>query len=308
MITSITIAVFGVYLVLMLEDNDKWKKWAWLFFLYPAMEVVLFIQYFINNYHEIPENYERLHRLGKTLFFPSKISYYMEFSAGVITYIGTACFAIITFNPKKREKKIKKRFLATMLVLIGLSLTLLILHLYNFFIFGFGNNNAIYSKFPIYLGIGVAFIYFQIWPFYFKSGAIFFEANTFGLAEKLGRYLDNENTKKIDKALKNLINNEKIYLEEDINLSSLSSEAGVSVHQLSEYLNKHESMNFSQYINNLRIKEAIKLLVMHEKNIAEICYEIGFNTPATFYKAFKSFTGMTPKEWQKQAMKSRKKL
>ncbi|MES0488990.1 MAG: AraC family transcriptional regulator [Leptospirales bacterium] len=303
MITSITFAVFGVNLVLMSEDNAKWKKRARLFFVYPFVEVGLYVLYMAKNYGEISEIYDSLHQMDKPVFFPYQLSYYMEFGAGVITYIGVIVFSIITFNPAGKEK-IKKKLLVTMAVLITLSALLLIMHIYNFFIFGFGNHNAIYNKFPLFLVIWIAFIYFQVWPFYFKSGAIYFEVNTFGIAEGLGRYLDREHTKKIREALKELIEKDKIYLEEDIHLSSLSKAVGVNSHQMSEYLNKHENVNFSHYINNLRIKDAMELLTAHKKSIAEICYEIGFNTPATFYKAFKSVTSMTPKEWRNKNIKS----
>lgn len=73
----------------------------------------------------------------------------------------------------------------------------------------------------------------------------------------------------------------------------------VTPHQLSEYLNNHEKINFFQYINYLRVNDAKKMLKAKEKSIIEVCYEVGYNTPATFFKAFKADTGMTPKERQK---------
>ncbi len=62
-------------------------------------------------------------------------------------------------------------------------------------------------------------------------------------------------------------------------------------------------MNYFDYLNSLRVGEAINLLLSTSKkemNIIEIAFEAGFNNKATFNNAFKKITGMTPKEYREK--------
>lgn len=58
-------------------------------------------------------------------------------------------------------------------------------------------------------------------------------------------------------------------------------------------------MSFSDYINKLRVEEAMDKLVTMEngKTVKQVSEEVGFNNDATFYRHFRKVTGMTPVEW-----------
>jgi AraC-like DNA-binding protein len=58
---------------------------------------------------------------------------------------------------------------------------------------------------------------------------------------------------------------------------------------------------FVEYMNELRIREAMNLLKHSEDSITEICLNVGFNHLGHFNRMFKKMTGITPKEYRKQA-------
>ncbi|WP_246048038.1 AraC family transcriptional regulator [Leptospira ilyithenensis] len=113
--------------------------------------------------------------------------------------------------------------------------------------------------------------------------------------------LSSVNLDEIGNGLKHLMEEEKIYREDELNLSELASRISLSPHQLSEYLNLHLGKNFFQFVNFYRIKEAKTLCAeKKEKTILSIAYEVGFPSKSTFYDAFRRETGMSPTEYRKK--------
>jgi AraC-like DNA-binding protein len=110
-------------------------------------------------------------------------------------------------------------------------------------------------------------------------------------------------TGSIDKFLgiKEYIESNKRYLDPNFSLEMLSSELKISTSSLSQTINKDNSTNFSDYINNLRVEKAKKYLTKSEYKkytILSIGLECGFNSKSTFYAAFKKFTNTTPSDYR----------
>ena len=60
-------------------------------------------------------------------------------------------------------------------------------------------------------------------------------------------------------------------------------------------------MNFSAWLNSLRVEDAKRLMQTHpELSIYDIGYKVGHPIPDTFKKAFVTITGQTPNEWRKE--------
>lgn len=54
----------------------------------------------------------------------------------------------------------------------------------------------------------------------------------------------------------------------------------------------------NDFIKTLRLKEAAKMIASDTtKNISEIAYEVGFNSPNYFSKCFKTHFGINPKDY-----------
>ncbi|HEY5824852.1 MAG TPA: helix-turn-helix transcriptional regulator [Cyclobacteriaceae bacterium] len=112
--------------------------------------------------------------------------------------------------------------------------------------------------------------------------------------------LEQEELNQIFGKLKNLLEEEKIYLKKDLTLTDLSDRSGISKHQISQAINSSYSGNFFDLINDYRIEE-FKRLAQNPANrhlsLLGIAQESGFNSKATFYAVFKKKTGLTPTEF-----------
>jgi len=65
------------------------------------------------------------------------------------------------------------------------------------------------------------------------------------------------------------------------------------------YFKKRTGKSFIQYVKDIRISLASKMLSSTEKPITQICYESGYNNLANFNFYFKSIMKMTPSEYRK---------
>ena len=122
------------------------------------------------------------------------------------------------------------------------------------------------------------------------------------------RYLKTQlngiNLDAIKDRLLELMETDKIFMDEDIRLSTLADELKISPNQVSRIINEQFGQNFNEFINSFRIKEAQKLLLEdREKTILSIAFEVGFNTKATFNTQFVKFVKMTPSEFRKQNLR-----
>lgn len=70
----------------------------------------------------------------------------------------------------------------------------------------------------------------------------------------------------------------------------------IGVRQFSRIFKSVTGKTFVEYINSIRIKEAKKLL-LDRKEIASVCFEVGFEEISYFYRVFKKEVGLTPKQF-----------
>ncbi|TGJ99553.1 AraC family transcriptional regulator [Leptospira semungkisensis] len=97
---------------------------------------------------------------------------------------------------------------------------------------------------------------------------------------------------------------EKVFLQEELRLQDFSAYVGVTLHQISYYLNKYKKISYTDFINKLRIQEAYqKILQNANKNLIEIGLECGFNSDSSFRRACIRFTGLSPKKLKKEIWK-----
>lgn len=98
---------------------------------------------------------------------------------------------------------------------------------------------------------------------------------------------------------------EKLYADDSIRLIDLSAYLGISLHQASFYLNKYKNMGFSDFINQNRMNDAIRLLVeKRNMNLLDIAFECGFNSYTSFHRACKKWTGHSPKGLRRNTIQS----
>lgn len=94
---------------------------------------------------------------------------------------------------------------------------------------------------------------------------------------------------------------QKIYLQEGINLPKFAKECGISVQQMSAYFNIIKRIKYADFIRKFRIVEAKHLLAQKLTwKTTRIGFESGFNSTSSFFEAFKLETDMSPSEFRKK--------
>ena len=89
------------------------------------------------------------------------------------------------------------------------------------------------------------------------------------------------------------------YFKEKISLPNVAESLDIQPYQLSHFINNYMGMSFTNFINGIRIEEAKKYFNEKPKaTVLDIAYEAGFNSKASFNRAFKKFTKMTPSQFR----------
>lgn len=101
------------------------------------------------------------------------------------------------------------------------------------------------------------------------------------------------------KAIDTAIRSERLYAYGSLQRQTVCDRVGISRHVLNAVLAEcAEGLSFPQYINNIRLDEALRMLRGEpEKTIATIAAEVGF-TPANLREQFKRKYGMSPVEYR----------
>ncbi len=99
-----------------------------------------------------------------------------------------------------------------------------------------------------------------------------------------------------------IVNNAMKYIEQNyphkITLSEVAEKTYVSQWHLSKLLNRNLSQNFSEILNNIRIREAQKLLRDPSLRIGDIAERVGFVDMAHFSRVFKKNVGISANEYR----------
>lgn len=100
------------------------------------------------------------------------------------------------------------------------------------------------------------------------------------------------------------VRDEKGYADPELTLSGLAAALGTNATLMSRLINTGFGMNFNDFINSYRV-EAVKQRLLRgdgeQLTIMSLAYDAGFNSKATFNRAFKKFTGSNPKDFGSEA-------
>lgn len=92
--------------------------------------------------------------------------------------------------------------------------------------------------------------------------------------------------------------------ETKFNLEALAEEIGMSRMTLHRKIEGLFGQSPGAFVRTLRLKRGAELLKAKDKNISEIAYEVGFESPANFSAAFRRQFGMSPSKYCKQLQKN----
>ncbi len=91
-----------------------------------------------------------------------------------------------------------------------------------------------------------------------------------------------------------------LYRDENLNLSRLARRLGLPSRQISGAINRLLGINVSQYVNQLRIREACRLLEETQQSVTAVMFSSGFQTKSNFNREFRRVTGMSPVDWRER--------
>lgn len=89
------------------------------------------------------------------------------------------------------------------------------------------------------------------------------------------------------------------HYQEDLSLESLAHRFYISPSYLSKIFKRVTNFTLIEYLNNVRVKEAKRLLLETEKKVVEIAEEVGFGSITHFGRVFKEITGHPPAYYRK---------
>ena len=110
----------------------------------------------------------------------------------------------------------------------------------------------------------------------------------------------NVNPDDVIACIQRLMEEEKLYQVENLTLKATAAECNISYHDLSFLINQRLGMNFNDYVNSHRVRDAGHLLLEdRERKVIDIALDAGFSSVDTFNRAFRKFMGCTPSAHRK---------
>lgn len=130
-----------------------------------------------------------------------------------------------------------------------------------------------------------------------------------GILDKLSKSSDYQyiasttysNTHKISETERMRLVHEYVlkHFKENINLSTVANLSNMTDAAFCRYFKSRTNKTFSDFVKEIRIGNACKMLQDENKSISQTCYESGYNTVSNFNNQFKSLKGISPKQYQK---------
>ncbi|MBW7890302.1 MAG: helix-turn-helix transcriptional regulator [Chitinophagaceae bacterium] len=91
------------------------------------------------------------------------------------------------------------------------------------------------------------------------------------------------------------------HFQDRISLNEVAALLNMTPTSFSRYFKMKTSKSFSDFISELRIRHACKLLIEEEdKNVSQISYDCGFKTLSNFNRQFRLYMKMTPKSYRER--------
>jgi len=103
------------------------------------------------------------------------------------------------------------------------------------------------------------------------------------------------------KRLKPAVEFMNLFYGKQISLANIARAAGLSVGRLCHLFREQTGLTVIEYLTDVRIENAKKLLLKTNKNCSAICYEIGYKNQSYFTKVFKEVVGVSPGVFREEA-------
>jgi AraC-like DNA-binding protein len=85
----------------------------------------------------------------------------------------------------------------------------------------------------------------------------------------------------------------------DIDMELMEKELGIAKHKIALLIKENTTLIFKQYLNQIKVAEAKRLLLETSLPIGEIADQVGFGHVSNFNRVFKQYTGESPSDLRK---------
>ncbi len=216
------------------------------------------------------------------------------------------CFkAVKHYSKAEKDNKSYQKYLQFLRVVIHIKAGYLIIWAFAFLNYGFG---WVFNMFTLpitefsidLLWVLFSLIIFCIGYYAMKQPELFKEE------KKEVKYKDSvlsqEEFDKVKNRLAYLMTSDYVYVNPELTLPDLAIMIPTTHHTLSRVINEGFNQTFSQYINEKRVNAFLEQLQNGEKeeSMLRMALNVGFNSKATFNRAFKKFTGTNPRDYLKE--------
>lgn len=113
--------------------------------------------------------------------------------------------------------------------------------------------------------------------------------------------LSTEDDARIVEMVAVLMREQEMFRDPDLTLNRLARRAGIPARQISGAVNRVQSRNVSQMVNEYRIEAAKRLLRESDMAVTQVMLEAGFQTKSNFNREFLRATGKTPSDYRRTA-------
>ncbi len=97
----------------------------------------------------------------------------------------------------------------------------------------------------------------------------------------------------------------KDHYMEDLTLTDLAGSVSMTPSAFSRFFKSRTGRTLSDYIIDVRLGNAARMLVDTSKSVSEVCYDCGFNNQSNFNRIFKSKRGVTPSDFRAMFKKNK---
>jgi len=93
--------------------------------------------------------------------------------------------------------------------------------------------------------------------------------------------------------------------DSDFNVDTMTKEVGISRAQLHRKMKEMTGLPVSEFIRNIRLEQAVRLLEEQKINVTQVAYAVGFSNLAHFSTVFRKQFGISPTEYMEQKQAKR---
>lgn len=91
----------------------------------------------------------------------------------------------------------------------------------------------------------------------------------------------------------------EVHYQDDLRLEDMAEKAHMAPSYFSSVFKLMKGATFIEYLNDIRIRQAMDCLLRTDLSVTEISFQVGYNNIGHFNKMFKKVTGVTPTQYRK---------